>query len=132
MKLLTALFTSLILASTTVVASNTSFDSNENNAQCMIGDLFFDCTLKMDIVGLDAHSVVNFAGNNGWKVHRTWNDDNSRAMQIGSNKTFRVETYYRDGDELHIKPFGEVNQYDYECFKVIGSQQDFCWKKNFS
>lgn len=132
MKLLTTLLTSLAIATTSVNASSLSNESvRVKSSQCMIGTMYFDCSLRSEIVGMEAHMQIKFADNKaGWDVIRTWDDANSRATQIGSNKKFKVETYWRDEDELTIKDFEKVTTYDWECFKVVGGKQDFCWREN--
>lgn len=131
MKLLTALLT-VVLATTAHSTAMATQLTKTKSAQCMIGQTFFDCTKKTEIMGVNAVIEINFANNESWVVNRTWNDESSRAMLKSSKKQFKVETYWRDEDFFDIVPFGDATEYDWECFKVKGSTQDFCWKENYS
>jgi hypothetical protein len=133
MKLLTALLT--VALTTVAVQANavtTIGAAQVKSAQCMIGQTFFDCTKATSILGTEAVTEIKFGDNQTWVVNRSWNDVNSRASFKSANKHFKVETYWRDEDLFHVVPFSDATEYDWECFKVKGSSQDFCWKENFS
>lgn len=126
-----------LLASSVILMVTANVEAQEGNkpsatklAQCEIGQVIFDCQMQADIVGAQVRTTLMFADNKeGWIVYRSWDDSTSYAVQKSTNKKFKIETYWRDEDTFEILPFGEATEYSKECFKVIGSKQDFCWSE---